>query len=50
MANYAPYEKCLEAVDQIDLEFLSNNNQNEETYMNFLRYVNLLGEGDEKKN
>ena len=49
MSDFTLYTKCLDSVEQFDLEFLSKNNQNEETYMNFLRYVNLLGEADDKK-
>ena len=49
MSDFTLYTKCLDSVEQFDLDFLSKNNQNEETYMNFLRYVNLLGEADDKK-
>ena len=42
MGSYTEYEKCLEEVNQNDLENLSKNPKNEDTYMNFLRYISLL--------
>lgn len=49
MTTYTEYEKCLDEVSQYDLELLSKNPKNEETYMNFLRYITLLSQSDDKK-
>jgi hypothetical protein len=49
ISNFAPYENCVRIVSNSELVELSNNQRNEEMVMNFLRYVDMLGENDERK-
>jgi hypothetical protein len=47
--KYDNFIKTIDAVTLHDLENLSKNSQNEELFMNFLRYITLLDKDDEKR-
>jgi len=45
----AAFEKCVESVSLEELEDMSKDGKNEELFMMFLRYVNLLSQDDPKR-
>lgn len=49
MNDFTLYEDLVKQMNQEDLEYLSTNNQNKERFMNFLRFVHLLNENDQRK-
>lgn len=49
ISDYAPYEKCVKEITTTELVQLSNNPRNEGMFMNFIRYVDLLGPTDMRK-
>lgn len=49
ITDYTYYERVLELVSQHDLEEMSKNKDNEENFMNFLRYTTLLNQDDKKR-
>lgn len=49
ITDYTYYDRTLDLVSQHDLEEMSKNPANEETFMNFLRYTTLLNQDDIKR-
>ena len=47
--DYSQFERVLSQVSLNELEEMSKNPANEETFMNFLRYISLLNQSDIKK-
>jgi hypothetical protein len=47
--DFGPYERCLQEVSGAELTKLSENQRNEEMFMNFLRYVEMLGPSEPRK-
>ena len=49
LTDFTYYEKCLNLVNQYELEEMSKNPAYEELFMNFMRYIFVLSNTDEKK-
>ena len=49
ITNFVHFQKCLDDISQFELERLSKKTGNEEKFLVFLRYVNLLNETDERR-
>jgi hypothetical protein len=47
--DFGPYDRCLQEVSGAELTKLSENQRNEEMFMNFLRYVEMLGPSEPRK-
>lgn len=47
--DFAGFNRSLENSSILDLDELSKNPQNEDRFMRFLRYIEILAENDQRK-
>jgi hypothetical protein len=49
LSSFDAFNHCLENTNDLELEELSQTPENEERYMRFLRYIEILSEEDPRK-